>query len=171
MAARSALRWQSKACLNRPGGTSSLELQIASRSLLPCGKPPAPGGASSPKSGRWRGGQECPSSQGRLERPGPFLQTLAENIVHIYVTVQKHSKEGNLGCLCILLGHVLHSFPFTSLPKPADLIDPAGPGRCSRAAGEHRAAETFPARGATGRNRGFGVVSARLWNRRKKLLP
>lgn len=54
----------------------------------------------------------------------PFMQTPAENLVCVYVTVQNHSKEGNLGCLCALPGHVLHSFPFSSLPQPARLVTP-----------------------------------------------
>ena len=54
----------------------------------------------------------------------PFLQSLVENLVCLYVAVPTHSKEGNLGCLCIVLVHVLHSFPFTSLLKPARLVAP-----------------------------------------------
>lgn len=170
MAARSALCWQGKVCLNRPGGTSSSELRIASRSLLTRGKPPAPGGASSPESRRWRGGQECPWTQAQLEQPGPFPQTLAENIVHIYVTVQKHSKEGNLGCLCILLGHVSHSFPFTSLPKPARLGRPRWPRKmqpCPRRASSCR---DLPSQRRQ-RQKQRLWKGIRLWNRRRKLLP
>lgn len=144
-AAGSAPRWQRQTCLNRPRGIAGSERGSAGGSwcrddgegqekpgacpaeLVPAGKAP-----ESP------GNERGPGGQGWLEQPLPFPQTRVENLVCIYVTVQNLSKEGNLGCLCVLLGHVLHSFPFTSLPKPARLMLPRWCRALHWHLGEHR---------------------------------